>query len=220
MKLYEIFLNETATLVVYKVSSEEAIHVYYGYFVTEDEDRAKRQFLSAARAAGNSATHQDRGVARWLRDHLDNGGKINDRDRNHITGFDVTFEAYPNSPEEAFTTRNDMRVNDDRSITGPTYLPAEMWEQVKLNSPDQAEQWKANTRSRGKQAIADMSPEEFEAYTSKVKERNERAKATRSLNKANALAAKLKAADANKPDWLKSSASKAIRPVFNDEDKI
>ena len=218
MKLSEIKpLFETAGLAVYKVSSDAAIHVYYGYTIADNERESKRIFLSTATAAGNSADRQGRGVARWLREHADNGGKIDARDPDNIKGFDVEIVWYPDSPEDAFEQRNEHRMNDDMSITGPTYMPIDMWERVKTNDPQRAERWKAETRRRGQQAIADMSPEEREAYEGKVRERVAKATATRASNRANKEAKDRALRDASKPAWLRSDAPKTIRAVSDDE---
>lgn len=217
MKLHEIKpLCESTELggyVVYKVSSAASNHTYYGYAAGASENEIKRIFLSTANAADNSPGRQGRGVARWLRDHTENGGKIDSRDTNNIRGLDVEIETRAKSPEEAFELRNDYRVIDDMSITGPTYMPIEMWERVKRSDPQRAEWWRDSTRTRHRQSIADMSPEERAAYEGKIKERTARGNVTRATNKAAKEVAARAAKDATLPSWLRSDAPNQIRAV-------
>lgn len=128
MKLADIKpLRESASpdgYVVYKVSSPNTDHTYYGYSQGKD---IKKAFLNGA----NRQAEPDRGDVRMINVA---GGE----DELRFTMEDIFVNEI-----EAWMARNDLRAQDNKSITGPTILPAPMLRAAKDIDPARVASWKA-----------------------------------------------------------------------------
>lgn len=115
--------NNEDGYVVYKVSSPNTDHTYYGYSKGKD---IKQAFLSGA----NRQAEPDRGDVRMI---------------NAAGGEDALqfkMEDIFVNEVEAWMARNDLRAQDSKSITGPTILPAPMLRAAKDMDPDRVASWK------------------------------------------------------------------------------
>ena len=124
MKLRDIvdLMEASGTTTVYKVSSPNTDHVYYGYYGNLG---AQKTFLAAARRNAADRTEAKFVSAAGGEDSL----KFTD-----IEEFDSEYEA--------FMERNDLRAKDSDSISGPSNLPSGMFQRAMKEYPDRVKKWK------------------------------------------------------------------------------
>lgn len=149
MKLHELAQKTTPvqsggtpTCVVFKVSSPNTDKVYYGYSIKGDVERT---FL--AHAGGDHNADPDRGDGRMI--HAA-GGTENLR-------YSIV-DAYPNEIE-AFVARNDARVHDSASITGPSMFPGAVFKRASAEFPDRVRGWSKSNDLNSMTARDAMNPD-------------------------------------------------------------
>jgi hypothetical protein len=126
MKIQEILTENYNMYTVYKAYGPEDDRVYYGYAQGTEEDIA-RNFT-----AGVNRTDPDRAEKRMV-------------DINGGDPADIKFEVVDVFADEldAWTMRNELRISDSQSLTGPTMFPGNILARAQKERPEQLEKWKA-----------------------------------------------------------------------------
>lgn len=125
MKIQEILTENYNMYTVYKAYGPEDDRVYYGYAQGTEEDVARTWM------AGVNRTDPDRTEKKLV---AINGGDPDD----------IKFEVVDVFADEldAWVMRNDLRIQDSRSLTGPTMFPPEVLNRAKKERPEKVEGWK------------------------------------------------------------------------------
>jgi hypothetical protein len=125
MKIRDILTENTGMYTVYKAYGPEDDRVYYGY-AQGDEQAIANNFT-----AGVNRTDPDRAEKRLV--------DINGGDPDAIK-FDVV-DVF-NDELDAWTMRNDLRISDAQSLTGPTMFPGNILARAQKERPEKLMAWK------------------------------------------------------------------------------
>lgn len=125
MKLQDILVENYNMYTVYKAYGRNDPQVYYGYAQGTEEDVARTWM------AGVNRTDPDRAEKKLV---ALNGG---DPDEIKFEVVDVFADEL-----DAWVMRNDLRLQDSQSITGPTMFPPEVLNRAKKERPEKVEGWK------------------------------------------------------------------------------
>lgn len=136
MRFIDFLREDTNIYTVYKAYGPNDPRVYYGY-AQGTEDEIAHNFT-----AGVNRTDKDRAEKRMV--------EINGGDP-----ADIQFEIVDVFADEldAWTTRNDLRIGDPQSLTGPTMFPGGIFARAQKERPEKIAQWtKVKEFSRAKNA--------------------------------------------------------------------
>lgn len=125
MKIQEVLTENYNMYTVYKAYGPEDDRVYYGYAQGTEEDIARNW------NAGVNRTDPDRAEKRMVDI---NGG---DPDSIKFEIVDVFSDEL-----DAWTMRNDLRIGDAQSLTGPTMFPGNILARAQKERPEVLEKWK------------------------------------------------------------------------------
>ena len=125
MKIQDILTENYNMYTVYKAYGPTDPQVYYGYAQGTEEDVARTWM------AGVNRTDPDRAEKRLV---AINGGDPDD----------IKFEVVDVFADEldAWVMRNDLRIQDSQSLTGPTMFPPEVLKRAQKERPEKVEGWK------------------------------------------------------------------------------
>lgn len=125
MKIQDILTENYNMYTVYKAYGPTDPQVYYGYAQGTEEDIA-RNFT-----AGVNRTDPDRAEKRLV-------------DINGGDPADIKFEVVDvfNDELDAWTMRNDLRITDAQSLTGPTMFPGNILARAQKERPEKLAEWK------------------------------------------------------------------------------
>jgi hypothetical protein len=125
MKIRDLLTESTGMYTVYKAYGPEDDRVYYGY-AQGDEQAIANNFR-----AGVNRTDPDRAEKRMVDI---NGG---DPDSIKFEVVDVFTDEL-----DAWTMRNDLRISDAQSLTGPTMFPGNILARAQKERPEKLLAWK------------------------------------------------------------------------------
>ena len=119
--------------IVYSIVGMKSSYVYYGYKQADTIEECLEGFIKQS-----DRDDDNRGDRRLINE--------NNGDLNVLT---ANIEEVYDDELDAWIKRNDLRVSDSHSITGPTQFPGHIAERAKKERPGTIEEWKQKLKIVG-----------------------------------------------------------------------